>query len=120
MSMKALDTNTLVELSERAAEKFSRSLDPAVYERLDPDGWHLLEKLPVWQPFDRCKLTMKFKDSEKPEASILDVSHEDYRLLPNAEDLAKLADSCRECSSCGQVRPHEEDDYLCIACRTKA
>lgn len=119
-SLKAVDTHTLIELSERAAEKFSRSIDPAAYDKLDENGWHIIDQLPVWQPFVRCIVLMKMADADTPESVTLDISHKDFGLLPDATEVAALMDSLRECSECGRTAPHKEDDYMCITCRSKA
>lgn len=96
MASKVVDTRGLKGLINHAeVTGLNRTLANINRALIDPDGFHIVTDVMVHdhaagasvEPHLRCSTLVKFKDQEDPEHDYLDVSFEDFDLLPDAQAL---------------------------------
>lgn len=117
-----MDSETLIHLNNKAIEaNYNRSLDPEIYNRLDPNGYHVVHMCAYMEgPVTRSFLTIKIKDqpADKPlTGHSLDMHYEDYENLMSWRKAGKIMESMKECPECGMHKPIGPGDYLCFDCR---
>ena len=87
--MKVCDTATLFQLDEEAQYlRLSRQVDLDALG-VDPNGKHILERFPIFQPFARCKVLIKIIGTTKPVETIMDVNDSSYDALEDATGMLK-------------------------------
>lgn len=125
--IKFCDTERFIELNKEIVQNphANRAASDSIYDELDPKGTHLFDDKSILSRFGntgfiRVAAYVKLKHRNEPHMITLDLVPDQWADLPTyTKELDKMVQSAKECSGCGEIRPHLPNDYKCIDCRAK-
>lgn len=95
---KVVTAPMLDALNRTAAKKhYNRQITDEAIASLDPNGFHIIDPVMIHEhaggepvaPHLRCTVLMKFKDSQEPQYTTLDIPFDVFDTLPSADILSE-------------------------------